>query len=144
MVDRPSGKVAIGSKWVYKIKTRSDDTVNRYKARLIARGFTQEYRIDYVETFAHVARLPFVMTLIVVYAAHKWPLFQMDVKNTFLNGELSEEVYMKLPSGYSHPPGFPTKYVDYVGHFMVFNKLLKHGLQSSVLLSLSMVFQAVL
>ena len=54
-----------------------------------------------------MARLSSIRTLIVVSAAHKWPLFQMDVKNVFLNGELSEEVYMKLPPGYSHPSGFP-------------------------------------
>ena len=54
-----------------------------------------------------MARLSSVMTLITVSAARKWPLFQMDVKNAFFNGELSEEVYMKLPPGYSHPPGFP-------------------------------------
>ena len=72
-------------------------------------GFTQEYGIDYEETFAHVARLSSVMTLIVIYAARKWPLFQMDVKKVFLNGELSEEVYMKLTPGYSHPPGFSHK-----------------------------------
>ena len=54
-----------------------------------------------------MARLSSVMTLISIYATHKWALFQMDVKNVFLNGELSEEVYMKLPPGYSHPPGFP-------------------------------------
>ena len=68
----------------------------------------------------------------------------MDVKNAFINGELSEEVYMKLPLGYSHPPGFPHEYFDYSGHFMGLNKLLEHGLKSSVLLSLSMVFQAIL
>ena len=54
-----------------------------------------------------MARLSSVRTLISIYAASKWPLFQMDVKNAFLNGELSEEVYMKLPPGYSHPPGLP-------------------------------------
>ena len=107
LVDLPSGKSAIDCKWVYKIKTRSDGTVDRYKARLVARGFTQEYVIDYEETFAHVARLSSVKTLISISTACKWPLFQMDVKNTFLNGELSEEVYMKLPLGYSHPSGFP-------------------------------------
>ena len=107
LVDLPSRKSAIDCKRVYKIKTRSDGTVDLYKVRLVARGFTQEYGIDYEETFAPVARLSSVMTLIVVSAAHKWPLFQMDVKNVFLNGELSEEVYMKLPPGYSHPPGFP-------------------------------------
>ena len=89
------------------IKTRSDGTIDRYKVRLIARGFTQEYGIDYEETFALVARLSFVRTLITISVARKWPLFQMDVKNVFLNGEISEEVYMKLPPGYSHPPGFP-------------------------------------
>ena len=57
LVDLPSGKSAIGCKWVYKIKTRSDGTVDRNKARLVARGFTQEYEIDYEETFSHVARL---------------------------------------------------------------------------------------
>ena len=70
-------------------------------------GFTQEYEIDYEETFAPMAQLYYVRTLVVVSAARKWPLFQMDFKNAFLNGELSEEVYMKLPPGYSHPPGFP-------------------------------------
>ena len=54
-----------------------------------------------------MTRLSSIMTLIVVSAARKWPLFQMDVKNDFLNGELSEEIYMKLPLGDSHPPGFP-------------------------------------
>ena len=63
--------------------------------------------IDYEETFALVARISSIRTLIVVSVARKWPLFQMDVKNAFLNGEISEEVYMNLPPGYSHPPGFP-------------------------------------
>ena len=100
----PSRKSAIGCKWVYKIKTRSDGTVDYYKACLVARGFTQKHEIDYEDTFAPVARISYVRTLISIFTAHKWPLFQMDVKNAFLNGELSEEVYMKLPPGYSHPP----------------------------------------
>ena len=56
-----------------------------------------------------MARLSSFRTLIVVFATRKWPLFQMDVKNVFLNGELLEEVYRKLLPGYSHPPGFPHK-----------------------------------
>ena len=71
LVDLPSGKSAIDCKWVYKIKTRSDGAIDRYKARFVARGFTQEYGIDYEETFAQVARLSFVMTLIAIYAARK-------------------------------------------------------------------------
>ena len=103
----PFRKSTINCKWVDKIKTRSDGTVDRYKARLVAKGFTQEYEIDYEETFAPMARFSFVRTLITVSATRKWSLFQIDVKKVFLNGELSKEVYMKLPPGYSHPPGFP-------------------------------------
>ena len=69
LVDLPFGKSSIGCKWVYKIKTRSDGTVDRYKARLIAKGFTKEYAIDYEATFAPVARLSSVRTLIAVSAA---------------------------------------------------------------------------
>ena len=54
-----------------------------------------------------MARLSSIITLIAISAARKWPLLQMDVKNAFLNGELSKEVYMKIPPGYSHPPGSP-------------------------------------
>ena len=107
LVDLLSRKTSIGCKWVFKIKTRSDGTVDCYKARLVAMGFTHKYGIDYEETFAPVAQLSSVRTFIAIYVARKWPLFQVDVKNAFRNGELSEEVYMKLPPDYSHPPGFP-------------------------------------
>ena len=75
LVDLPFGKYAIGCKWVYKIKTSSDGTVDLYKARLVAMGFTQEYEIDYEETFAPVARLSSVRSLISIFATRKWPLF---------------------------------------------------------------------
>ena len=88
LVDLPSGKSVIDCKWVYKIKTRSDGTIDRYKARLVALGFTQEYGIDYEETFAPVAQLSSIKTLIALFTTRKWPLFQMDVKNAFLIREL--------------------------------------------------------
>jgi transposase InsO family protein len=103
LVDLPPGKSVVGCKWVYKIKTCSDGTVDRYKARLVARGFTQEYGVDYEETFAPVARLSSVRALLAVAASRHWSLCQMDVKNAFLNGDLSEEVYMQPPPGLSHP-----------------------------------------
>ena len=88
-------------KSIYKIKTRFDRSIERYKARLVAKGFTQEYGIDYEETFASVARISSVHALLAVVAASKWDIFQMNVKNAFLNGNLSEEVYIQPPPSLS-------------------------------------------
>ncbi|GKU90565.1 hypothetical protein SLEP1_g4547 [Rubroshorea leprosula] len=88
VVDLPVGKPLVSCKWVYKIKTRSDGFVERYKGHLVAKGFTQEYGIDYEETFALVARLTSVRSLIAIVVAKRGKLFQMDVKNAFLNGDL--------------------------------------------------------
>ncbi|KAL0543967.1 hypothetical protein IC582_019077 [Cucumis melo] len=103
-VDLPHGKRLISCKWIYKIKTHSDSTIERYKVRLVAKGYSQEYGIDYEEIYAPVARMTSVRSLLATVAAKQWPLLQMDVKNTFLNGTLFEEVYMKPPSSTSPPP----------------------------------------
>ena len=99
LVTLPPGKSVIICKWIYKIKTHSDGSIERYKTRLVTKGFTQEYGIDYEETFAPVTYISFVRALLAVATASKWELFQMDVKNAFLNGDLSEEVYMQPPPG---------------------------------------------
>ncbi|KAJ9546605.1 hypothetical protein OSB04_019148 [Centaurea solstitialis] len=104
-VPLPPGKRPIGSKWVFKIKTKSDGSIDRYKARLVAKGFNQEYGIDYEETLAPVARITSVRSLLAIAATKRWPLFQMDIKNSFLNGDLPEEVYMNPPPGVSLPAG---------------------------------------
>ena len=102
MVDLPPDQSIIGYRWVYKIKTKADGSVEWYKALLVAKGFTQEYGIDYEETFAFVAHLTSVRCLIVLAVVHHWPLYQMDVKNASLNRDLQEEVYIQPPPGYPY------------------------------------------
>ena len=97
MVTLLSRQSVVGCKWIYKIKTCFDGSTKHYKARLAAKGFTQEYEIDYEETFALVARISSVCALLAIAAVSKWDPFQMNIKNAFLNGDLSEEVYMQPP-----------------------------------------------
>ena len=91
----------VGCKWIYKIKICSDGSIEHYKDHLVAKGFTQEHEIDYEETFALVTCISSVRALLAIAAASKWGLFQMDVKNVFLNRDLSEEVYMQPPPSLS-------------------------------------------
>ncbi|RVX11046.1 Retrovirus-related Pol polyprotein from transposon TNT 1-94 [Vitis vinifera] len=93
----PRGKKPVGYKWVFTVKYKADDTVERYKTRLVAKGFTQTYDIDYTETFAPVAKLNTIRVLLSLAANLDGPLHQFDIKNAFLNGELEEEVFMTLP-----------------------------------------------
>ena len=81
---------------MYKIKYNSDGIVERYKTRLVAKGFTQRKEIDYKETFSPVAKLTTVQCLLVVAVVRHWSLHQMDVQNVFFHGDLLEEVYMQL------------------------------------------------
>ena len=81
----------------------SDGSLDRHKAQLVALGNRQEYGIDYEETFALVAKMTNVRLLFAIAASQSWPLYQMDVKNAFLHGDLKEEVYMRIPQGVTSP-----------------------------------------
>jgi len=91
---------------VFKIKRKSDGSIKRYKTRLIARGFQPAQEGDYDETFAPVAHMTTVRTLITVAATSNWATSQMDVKNAFLHGDLNEEVYMQPTLGVDAPLGY--------------------------------------
>ncbi|XP_074305920.1 uncharacterized protein LOC141641146 [Silene latifolia] len=93
----PIGKKALGSKWLYKIKYKSNSTIERPKARLVVFGNHHTEGVDYEETFAPMVKMSTVRTFLDVAASRNWILHQMDVHNAFLHGDLNEELYMRLP-----------------------------------------------
>lgn len=96
----PSGNHFIGCKWVYKVKYKADGIVDRYKARIVAKGYNQLEGIDFTDTFSPVAKIVIVKILLSLVVSFGWSLAQMDINNAFLNGDLFEEVYMSLHLGY--------------------------------------------
>ncbi|KAL0745858.1 hypothetical protein Bca101_101627 [Brassica carinata] len=98
----PKGKKAVSSRWIFTIKYLANGQIDRKKTRLVARGFTQTYGEDYIDTFAPVAKLHTVRIVLSIATNLEWDLWQMDVKNAFLQGELEDEVYMLPPPGLEH------------------------------------------
>jgi len=100
VVPKPARKSVVTSRWLYKIKHAADGSVEKYKSRFVACGFTQKEGIDYDETFTPVSKYATIRTIISGAAVFRWKLHQMDVKTTFLNGKIEEEVYIEQPEGF--------------------------------------------
>ena len=100
LVQLPEGRKPVGSKWVFKVKTNADGSVERCKARLVARWYFQKEGLDYDETFSPVVRSESVCSVIALASKNGLKLHQMDITTAFLNGNLKEEVNMKQPEGF--------------------------------------------
>lgn len=92
---RPSHRNAIANKWIYKVNQREDDTIERFKARLVARGYKQYDGIDFIENFIPIIKTSTIWIILAIAIHFYWPINQLDVSNTFLHGSLEEEVYME-------------------------------------------------
>ncbi|GJR82677.1 ribonuclease H-like domain-containing protein [Tanacetum coccineum] len=90
----------VRSMWLFKHKLHADRTLSRYKARLVANGSSQQLGVDFDETISPVVKPATICTVLSLAVSRKWPIHQLDVKNAFLNGDLSETVYMHQPPGF--------------------------------------------
>lgn len=103
LIDFPSGCNTIGCKWIFRKKLRTDGTIEKFKVRLVAKGFKQNEGIDFFNTYYSVTCITTIRVLIAIASIYKLDIHQMDVKITFLNGELNEENYMDQPKGFVVP-----------------------------------------
>jgi hypothetical protein len=105
LVALPIGRKFVSCKWVFKIKQGANGEVEHYKAKLVARGFTQTYRVDYNDTFAPVAKFTSIRCILALVALEDMEIHQMYMKMTVLNGELEKEIYMEQPQGFVQQGG---------------------------------------
>lgn len=100
LVQRPKEQRVIDNKWVFKVKKHPNGSIDRFKARLVVRGFHQQHGIDYEETFSPVVRYNSIRTILAIAAMDRMEMQQFDVKTAFLYGDLEERVFMKQPTGF--------------------------------------------
>ncbi|GKB86034.1 retrotransposon protein, putative, ty1-copia subclass [Tanacetum coccineum] len=147
LVDLPPNCKTVRSKWLFKKRSDMDGNMRTYKARLIAKGFTQTYGVDYEKTFSPVVDVKAIRILIAIAVFYDYKIWQMDVKTAFLNGLLNEDVYMVQPEGFDEEIkryGFtqnlnePCVYVRASGSIVIFlilyvDDILLMGKNSSML-----------
>ena len=95
LVDLPPGSKPLGYKWIFKKKMKADGSIDKYKARLVIKGYNKKEGLDYFDTYSPVTRISSIRMLIAIVAIHNLEIHQMDVKIAFLNGDLDEEIYME-------------------------------------------------
>ena len=100
LVDLPPGSKPLGYKWIFKKKMKTDGSIDKYKARLVIKGYKQKEGLAYFDTYLSVTRISSIRMLIAIAAIHNLEIHQMDVKTAFLNGDLDEEMYMEQPEGF--------------------------------------------
>lgn len=103
LVPHPDGSNVVVSKWVYRTKFNSYGTVQHLKARLVAQGFSQIMELDYTHTFNPVVKVATVRIVLSLVFVHKWNLHQLDVNTVFLNGQLTNIVFMEQPPCFTDP-----------------------------------------
>jgi hypothetical protein len=103
LVPQPPGAIVITDKWIFKHKLKADGSLDLYKARWALPRFTQRPGVDYDETFNPVVKPATVRTVLTLAVSRAWPVHQLDVKNAFLHGTLSETVYCSQPVGFIDP-----------------------------------------
>ena len=104
LVDLPPGRKLVQCKWMYKTKFAADGSALKYKARLVAKGYSQVHGIDYNETFAPVAKMDSIRLALAIATSKQWEVHYMDVKCAFLNGYITEDIYMHQPQGFDTNP----------------------------------------
>jgi len=142
LLSAPTYTAVVGCRWVFTLKYHPDGSVYRYKVRLVAKGYTQTYVIDYFETFSLVARMTSIRILFFIAVNLSWPLFQLNVRNAFLYGDLQEEVYMEQPPGYVAQG--EQKFFISRRPYMDSSRVQGHGLRSSTLPFLLLDFTGVI
>ena len=95
LIPKPSDKNIVSNKWLFRIKRNVDGTIECYKDRLVARGYTQESSVDYTEIFSPMVKYTTIHTVLAIVTTHKWPIRQLDISNAFLYGFLDTEIYME-------------------------------------------------
>jgi hypothetical protein len=101
LVPRPAGKKVIGSKWVFKVKRNADGSIERYKGRVVAKGYNQRPSFDYIEIFAPTVKMPTIRVVLAISALHDYHLHSIDISHAYLNGEMDCDVYMEQPEGFA-------------------------------------------